>query len=183
MQALWRRRSLAFPRSRISCSLGPLLGATSQSVSIFLYLPLLYLIKLPYEAGTLNPAPSEPIGGGGALAMSSIETSLTVLKEASSLAVKIPCISPIAGLLLQAITMRGVSVPSLFKSSSGLTNQQEVKLYKAEWDVVMRKLIRVAGRVVYVGELCKKYDLEERDLPPSLREILQSLQTCVNPSR
>jgi hypothetical protein len=69
--------------------------------------------------------------------MSAIETSLTVLKEASALAVKIPYISPVAGLLLQAITMRDVSVPLLFKSSSGLTNQQEVKLYKEEWDVVM----------------------------------------------
>ena len=115
--------------------------------------------------------------------MSSIETSLAVLKDASSLGAKIPYISPIADLLLQAITMRDVSVPLPFKSSSGLTSQQEVKLHKEEWDVVMRKLIRVAGRVVHVGELCKKYNVEERDLPPGLREILQSLQTCVNPSR
>ncbi|KAI0246915.1 hypothetical protein BJV78DRAFT_1157567 [Lactifluus subvellereus] len=111
-------------------------------------------------SGTLNPASSEPIDGGGALAMTSIETSLAVLKEASSLGANIPYISPIAGLLLQAITMR-----------------DEVKLHKEEWDVVMRKLIRVAGLVVNVGELCEKYNLEERDLPPGLREILQSLQT------
>ena len=58
-----------------------------------------------------------------------------------------------------------------------------MKLHKEEWDVVMRKLIRIAGRVVNVGELCEKYNLEERDLPLGLREILQSLQTCVELSR
>ncbi|KAI0246909.1 P-loop containing nucleoside triphosphate hydrolase protein [Lactifluus subvellereus] len=108
----------------------------------------------------LNPASSEPIGGGRALAMTSIETSLAVLKEASALAEKIPYFSPIAGILLQAITMR-----------------DEVKLYKEEWDVVMRKLVRVAGRVVNVGQRCERCNLEEKDLPPDLREILQSLQT------
>jgi hypothetical protein len=63
----------------------------------------LRLINLPYKAGTLHPASSEPIGGVGAVTMSSIETSLAVLKEASSLVGKIPYISPVAGLLLQVI--------------------------------------------------------------------------------
>ncbi|KAI0291242.1 hypothetical protein B0F90DRAFT_1928941 [Multifurca ochricompacta] len=65
----------------------------------------------------------------------------------------------VAGLLLQVLTMR-----------------DEVKQNKEEWGVVMRKLGRVAGLVVNVGESCQKYNLEENDLPPGLRSILQSLQ-------
>ena len=41
--------------------------------------------------------------------MSAIETSLAALKEASSFAGNIPYISPVAGLLLQALTMRDAS--------------------------------------------------------------------------
>ncbi|KAI0296539.1 hypothetical protein B0F90DRAFT_1819896 [Multifurca ochricompacta] len=92
--------------------------------------------------------------------MSAIETSLAAMKEASSLAKTIPYISPVAGLLLQALAMR-----------------DEVKQHKDEWDVVMRKLGRVAGLVVNVGESCQKYNLQEKDLPPGLRTILQTLQT------
>ena len=58
-----------------------------------------------------EPASSEPIGGTGDTAMSAIETSLAALKEASALAGKIPFIAPVAGLLLQALTMRDASVP------------------------------------------------------------------------
>ncbi|KAI0294129.1 hypothetical protein B0F90DRAFT_1670590 [Multifurca ochricompacta] len=108
----------------------------------------------------LNPISSEPIGEGGGVAMSAIETSLAALKEASSLAGKIPYISPVAGLLLQVLTMR-----------------DEVKQHKEEWDIVMRKLGRVASLVVNVGESCQKYNLEEKDLPPGLRSILQSIQS------
>ncbi|KAI0294883.1 hypothetical protein B0F90DRAFT_1820882 [Multifurca ochricompacta] len=102
---------------------------------------------------------SEPIGGSVDVAMTTIETSLAALKEASSLMSKIPYISPVAGLLLQVLTMR-----------------DEVKQNKEEWGVVMRKLGRVAGLVVNVGESCQKYNLEENDLPPGLRSILRSLQ-------
>ncbi|KAI0293884.1 hypothetical protein B0F90DRAFT_1919880 [Multifurca ochricompacta] len=49
---------------------------------------------------------SEPIGGSVDVAMTTIETSLAALKEASSLMSKIPYISPVAGLLLQVLTMR-----------------------------------------------------------------------------
>ena len=45
--------------------------------------------------------------------MSGITMSLGLLKEASSLASKVPCISPIAGLLLYAIQVHDVGVPSL----------------------------------------------------------------------
>jgi hypothetical protein len=45
--------------------------------------------------------------------MSAIETSLAALKEASTLAAKIPFIGPVAGLLLQALTIRGVSLSLL----------------------------------------------------------------------
>ncbi|KAN0130489.1 hypothetical protein V8E53_011700 [Lactarius tabidus] len=90
------------------------------------------------------------------IAMSAIQTSLAVLKEGSALAAKLPFIAPIAGLLLQALTMR-----------------DEVKQYKEECEIVMQKLARIAKIVV---NLCKKYNLSEEDLPASLRDILDSLQ-------
>ncbi|KAI0291065.1 hypothetical protein B0F90DRAFT_1929035 [Multifurca ochricompacta] len=107
----------------------------------------------------LNPASSGLIGGPIDTSMTTIETSLTVLKEASSLMAKIPYISPVAGLLLQVLTMRA-----------------DVKQHKEEWDIVMRKLGTVASLVVNVGESCVKYNMEENDLPPGLRTILKALQ-------
>jgi hypothetical protein len=44
------------------------------------------------------------------ISMNAIQTSLAVLQEGSSLASKLPFIAPIAGLLLQAFTMRDVCV-------------------------------------------------------------------------
>jgi hypothetical protein len=45
------------------------------------------------------------------IAMNAIQMSLAVLVTGSSLASKLPFISPIAGLLLQALTMRDARVP------------------------------------------------------------------------
>ena len=45
------------------------------------------------------------------IAMDAIQTSLAVLMTGSSLASKLPFIAPIAGLLLQALTMRNARVP------------------------------------------------------------------------
>ena len=53
--------------------------------------------------------------------MSMIETSLATLKEASSFAESIPYISPVAGLLLQALTMREASVSTTFRGIFCLT--------------------------------------------------------------
>jgi hypothetical protein len=64
----------------------------------------------PQEAAHLDSTSSQPIEGTGDSAMSAIETSLAALSVASALATKLPFISPVAGLLLQALTMRGVSV-------------------------------------------------------------------------
>ena len=71
------------------------------------------LIDRLHPAARRNPASSELIGGRGATAISAIETSLAALKEASALAGKIPFIAPVAGLLLQALTMRDASIPLL----------------------------------------------------------------------
>ncbi|KAH9072083.1 hypothetical protein EDB83DRAFT_193792 [Lactarius deliciosus] len=90
------------------------------------------------------------------VAMNAIQTSLAVLKEGSSLATKFPFIAPIAGLLLQALTMR-----------------DEVKQYKQECKMVMYKLARIAKIIV---NICEKYNLSEEDLPATLRDILGSLQ-------
>jgi hypothetical protein len=90
------------------------------------------------------------------IAMNAIQTSLAVLMTGSSLASKVPFIAPIAGLLLQALTMR-----------------DEVKQCKEECEIVMQKLARIAKIIV---NLCEKYNLSEKDLPASLRDILDSLQ-------
>ena len=42
--------------------------------------------------------------------MSAIQTSLTILMEGSSFAAKLPFINPIAGLILQALTMQDARV-------------------------------------------------------------------------
>ncbi|KAH9014184.1 hypothetical protein EDB83DRAFT_2321562 [Lactarius deliciosus] len=99
------------------------------------------------------------IGTHGDITMSAIQTSLAALKEGSALATKLPFIAPIAGLLLQALTMR-----------------DEVKQYKEECEIVMYKLARIARIIVGVGELCESHNLSEGDLPAGLRAILGSLQ-------
>jgi len=105
---------------------------------------------------TVIPHPASRIDPHDDLAMNAIQTSLAVLMTGSSLASKLPFIAPIAGLLLQALTMR-----------------DEVKQYKEECTIVMHKLARIAKIVV---DLCEKYNLSEEDLPTSLRSILDSLQ-------
>jgi hypothetical protein len=75
-----------------------------------------------FLATRADPSSSEAIGSIGDMTMSAIETSLAVLKEASSLAEHIPYISPVAGLLLQALTMRGESSPIAFRAILYLTS-------------------------------------------------------------
>ncbi|KAH9019152.1 hypothetical protein EDB84DRAFT_625514 [Lactarius hengduanensis] len=99
------------------------------------------------------------IGTHGDITMGAIQTSLAALKEGSALATNVPFIAPIAGLLLQALTMR-----------------DEVKQYKEECEIVMHKLARIAKIIVGVGELCQSHNLSEEDLPAGLRAILDSLQ-------
>jgi len=96
-----------FPRSAL------VRRTSNQSVSYWNSFYFLWLIDGPYTAIRPDPASSEPIGGAGDISMSAIETSLAVLKEASALAATIPYISPVAGLLLQALTMRDASVRPL----------------------------------------------------------------------
>ena len=52
-----------------------------------------------------------------------------------------------------------------------------MKQNKGEWDVVMDKLERIAGLVNKVGAMCEKHNLEEKDVPPGLRAIFESLVT------
>ena len=109
--------------------------------------------------------------------MSAIQTSLAVLMAGSSLASKLPLIAPIAGLLLQALTMRDARVPYLSPNNVLMNaSLQEVKQYKEECEIVMQKLARIAKIIV---NLCEKYNLSEEDLPTSLRDILDSLRRCV----
>ncbi len=60
-----------------------------------------------------DPVSSGPISGGADVAMSVIETSLAALKEGSALIAQVPFVGPVAGLILQALQMRGVRFPSL----------------------------------------------------------------------
>ncbi|KAF8260417.1 hypothetical protein EI94DRAFT_1667989 [Lactarius quietus] len=93
------------------------------------------------------------------VAMSAIQMSLSALQVGSAFATKIPYIAPVAGLLLQTLAML-----------------DEVKQYKEECTVVMRKVARIANVVINVGKSCEKYNLNERDLPDGVRTILGSLQ-------
>jgi hypothetical protein len=54
-----------------------------------------------------------------------------------------------------------------------------VKQNKEEWGVVMDKLERIAGLVNRVGAMCEEHNLEEKDVPPGLRAIFESLVTYV----
>jgi hypothetical protein len=105
---------------------------------------------------TVISRPTSHIDPPDDIAMNAIQMSLAVLVTGSSLASKLPFISPIAGLLLQALTMR-----------------DEVNQYKEECKIVIHKLARIAKIIV---NLCEKYNLSEEDLPASLRDILDSLQ-------
>ncbi|KAI0297118.1 P-loop containing nucleoside triphosphate hydrolase protein [Russula brevipes] len=126
----------------------------------------------------LDPASSDPIGGVVDTGINAVETSLAAMKEASALIVKIPWFSPVAGLILQALTIREASIPLFSQQSLILTvHQQEVKQYKEEWDAVMGRLESIARLVNNVGVACKRYNLEEKDLPDGLRDIFQSLET------
>ncbi|KAH9010557.1 hypothetical protein EDB84DRAFT_1099414 [Lactarius hengduanensis] len=110
----------------------------------------------PAHGTTIVSDPACHIDPHDDFTMSAIQTSLALLKDGSTLAIKFPFIAPIAGLLLQALTMR-----------------DEVKQYKVECEVVMGKLARIAGIIVNV---CEKYNLSEEELPNTLRDILSFLQ-------
>jgi hypothetical protein len=69
-------------------------------------------------AGSLNPVPSEQIGGRSDVATNAIQTSLAALKHGSAalpVLVSAPYISQIVGLLLQILKMRGVSILVCFR--------------------------------------------------------------------
>jgi hypothetical protein len=56
---------------------------------------------------------------------------------------------------------------------------QEVKQYKEEWGVVMRKLENVGSLLVDVSEFCGMNDLREEELPANFRTALSSLRRWV----
>jgi hypothetical protein len=70
---------------------------------------------------TIIPRPVSHIDPPDDIAMNAIQTSLAVLMTGSALASKLPFIAPIAGLLLQAFTMRDARVPYI-SSDNTLTS-------------------------------------------------------------
>jgi hypothetical protein len=83
------------------------LGTTTISSTDCLWPGDATVTALPYQASHTDD-----------IAMNAIQISLAVLVAGSSLAYKLPFISPIAGLLLQALTMRDARVP--FNSSDNV---------------------------------------------------------------
>ena len=61
-----------------------------------------------YSADGVDPVSSGPIGGSSDVVMNVIGTSLTILQEGSALVANVPFIGPVAGIILQALQMRGV---------------------------------------------------------------------------
>ncbi|KAF8258237.1 hypothetical protein EI94DRAFT_1155143 [Lactarius quietus] len=121
----------------------------------------LFVRKILPAPFTINSGDGDDdrIGGFTDFAMSALEASLTILKDASTLASKVPYIAPIAGIILEALKMR-----------------DEVKQLKGEWGVVMQRLGKVGSILVDVGEWYQANDLREDDLPSDLRNVLKSLQ-------
>jgi hypothetical protein len=66
-----------------------------------------------WSGGTAVFSPTRHISTHDDTAMSAIQTALAVIMEGSSFATKLPFITPIAGLILQALTMRDVRVPQI----------------------------------------------------------------------
>ena len=60
-----------------------------------------------------DPVSSESMGGRKDVAMGVIETSLAALQTGSALVTNVPFIAPVAGLIIQALQMRGVRFRSL----------------------------------------------------------------------
>ncbi|KAH8976657.1 hypothetical protein EDB92DRAFT_1927204 [Lactarius akahatsu] len=65
---------------------------------------------LAAQGATVAPDSTWQIDTHDDITMGAIQTSLEALKEGSSLATELPFIAPIAGLLLQALTMRDARV-------------------------------------------------------------------------
>jgi len=114
---------------------------------------------VPIRGVDVVSVPSGQVVEPSDLAMSALQTSLAAFQAGSAFATKNPFIAPVAGLLLQVLTML-----------------DEVKQYKEECKIVMRKLTRIANVVVKVGKSCEEHNLKEQDLPDGLRTILGSLQ-------
>ena len=75
------------------------------------------------SADRLDPVPSESIGGTKDVTIGVIETSLAALQTGSALVTKVPFISPVAGLILQALKMRGVRLGLLSSYVSRVNNR------------------------------------------------------------
>lgn len=54
-----------------------------------------------------------------------------------------------------------------------------MKQYEKEWDAAKEKLERIAGHLGRVDAFCEKRNLEWKNLPPDLCEILESLESYV----
>jgi hypothetical protein len=66
------------------------------------------------EAITTTNASVSHIGTHDDVAMTAIQTSLAALQVGSAFAAKVPYIAPIAGLLLQVLTMRDARLTTIF---------------------------------------------------------------------
>ncbi|KAI0262345.1 hypothetical protein BC834DRAFT_891951 [Gloeopeniophorella convolvens] len=89
-----------------------------------------------------------------------LEASLEWLKESSELAVAVPCLGPVAGILLGVLRMT-----------------DEIRQCREQWAIVMRKLARVASIVVNFGEQCRRNGMKEENLPGALLDIFRWLQS------
>ena len=65
------------------------------------------------SADRVDHVSSDAIGDGGDITIGIIETSLAALQTGSALVTNVPFIAPVAGLIIQALQMRGVRFRSL----------------------------------------------------------------------
>ena len=102
--------------------------------------------------------------------MSAIHTSLADLYEGSSLASRLP---PIAGLLLQALTMGDVRVTHTSSDKVLMSVSSGSEAIQRGVEFVKYTLARIAKIIVGLAD---KRSQSEGDLPTSLRSILDSLR-------
>jgi len=97
--------------------------------------------------------------GQGNMAMNILRNVLVGLREGATI-IGISYIAPVATLLLRTAKI-----------------QDNMKRFTGDWAVVMDKLQKVTYLLNNLGNWCALHNLEERNLPPSLRQLFNALRT------
>ena len=124
-----------------------------------------------------------PEAGVKAGAQGALETSLGLLKEASSLAKNVPFLGVIAGVLVEIFKINGVRLlypifPETTESCADVLSSQEVDLYRNRWEEVMYNVVKVADLVKHFSASCHRDGLcDEATFPHDFIGTIKDLET------